>query len=68
MSHARTVLVLIDPERWIGDTPWEPVGGDVVVEDATASPDEVRHRAALDRPTAPGARTARVADLTAAGE
>ncbi|MFI2505490.1 cysteine hydrolase family protein [Streptomyces sp. NPDC018972] len=42
--------------------------GVVVVEDATASPDEARHREALDRLTALGARTARVADLTAAGE
>jgi nicotinamidase-related amidase len=42
--------------------------GVVVVEDATASPDEAQHREALDRLTALGARTARVADLTAAGE
>lgn len=39
--------------------------GVVVVEDATASPDTARHREALDRLTALGARTARVAELTA---
>lgn len=39
--------------------------GVVVAEDATASPDEAQHREALDRLTALGARTARVADLTA---
>ncbi|MFD7702506.1 cysteine hydrolase family protein [Streptomyces caelestis] len=42
--------------------------GVVVAEDATASPDEAQHREALDRPTALGARTARVADPTATGE
>ncbi|MFI1418392.1 cysteine hydrolase family protein [Streptomyces sp. NPDC020731] len=49
-------------------TALRPGYGVVVVEDATASPDEAQHRAALDRLTALGARTARVADLTAAGE
>ncbi|MFF9484601.1 cysteine hydrolase family protein [Streptomyces sp. NPDC014676] len=169
MSHVRTALVLVDPQRWIAGMSWEPVGGGVVVEacgwlrdhfptvvlvryvradgadggpdaapnrlvpgctprpgdhlvtehgpdafegtglddvlrrervtgivvaglstahgvaataatalrlghgvvvaeDATASPDEARHREALDRLTALGARTARVADLVAAGE
>lgn len=38
----------------------------VVAEDATASVDEAQHREALDRLTALGARTARIADLTAA--
>ncbi|MEU5519208.1 isochorismatase family cysteine hydrolase [Streptomyces sp. NPDC047860] len=43
------------------------LGYDVVVaEDATASVDEAQHREAVDRLTALGARTARVADLTAA--
>ncbi|MFF6811963.1 hypothetical protein ACFZAG_19015 [Streptomyces sp. NPDC012403] len=68
MGHVRTALVLIDLQRWIVDMEWGPVGGEVVVEDVTASPDEARHREALDRLTALGARTARVADLTAAGE
>ncbi|MFS4092715.1 cysteine hydrolase family protein [Streptomyces sp. AF1A] len=40
--------------------------GVVVVSDATASVSEAEHRAALDRLTALGARTAAVADLLAA--
>ncbi|MEV5998420.1 cysteine hydrolase [Streptomyces griseomycini] len=31
MTGARTALVLIDPQQWIVDMPWRPVGGDVVV-------------------------------------
>ncbi|GGK77206.1 cysteine hydrolase family protein [Streptomyces flaveus] len=32
MTRARTALVLIDLQRWIVDMPWQPAGGDVVVD------------------------------------
>jgi nicotinamidase-related amidase len=49
-------------------TALRPGYGVVVAEDATAGVDEAQHREALDRLTALGARTARVAGRTAAGE
>ncbi|NBM15805.1 cysteine hydrolase family protein [Streptomyces sp. GC420] len=32
MTRARTALVLVDLQRWIVDMPWQPTGGDVVID------------------------------------